>query len=94
MRAPSDCVYGLITTSTRVTDAIPLLAGETPVQTRVTWKTLPRRVLENRGIANMQENEYRLGFSSPLLQHEANKPFRTARVNGETTKFGLGPRLF
>jgi len=51
-------------------------------------------VLENRGIANMQENEYRLGFSSLLLQHEANKPFRTAGVNGETTKFGLGPRLF
>lgn len=45
---------------TCVTDAIPLLAGETPVQTHVTWKTLPRCVLEYRGIANMQENEYRL----------------------------------
>lgn len=72
-------MYGLITTSTRVTDAIPLLAGETPVQTRVTRKTHPRRVLENEGIANMQENEYRLGFSSPSLQHEANKAFQDCR---------------
>lgn len=80
-RAAWLCVRFNYHIDTCVTDAIPLLAGETPVQTRVTWKTLPRCVLQNRGIANTQENECRL---------EANKPFRTGGLMARPQNLDLG----